>query len=117
VTFRYSFGAVPRGLVENIVLDREQFTEGRSGAELLQMSLPRGFSHSLAKVRAAGQFLNAGGEREGIVIRNSCTPASRAFRAPTKVPTAHMHCGAKCKWALLDSNQRPTDYESAALTD
>ena len=39
-----------------------------------------------------------------------------AEKVPTKVPTGRMRCGAKCKWALLDSNQRPTDYESAALT-
>ena len=26
-------------------------------------------------------------------------------------------CGQRMEWALLDLNQRPTDYESAALTN
>ena len=48
------------------------------------------------------------------VANGQCRGSSQESESPRLIAEGRLTLGP---WALLDSNQGPTDYESAALTD
>ena len=64
--------------------------------------------------RAAGAMLEQGAEERGVAAAEQADPELLALRWRRRGRATRGLQGAE--WARVDSNHRPADYESAALT-